>query len=58
MGVLGAGAWAFPRREFTVATRALRGLMSIMASPEVLSRMEQRAIQAEQMIELLTKQVW
>ncbi|XP_047470649.1 aminoacyl tRNA synthase complex-interacting multifunctional protein 1-like [Penaeus chinensis] len=28
-----------------------------MASPEVLSRMEQRAIQAEQMIELLTKQI-
>lgn len=28
-----------------------------MASPEVLSRMEQRAVQAEQMIELLTKQI-
>ncbi|XP_071534873.1 aminoacyl tRNA synthase complex-interacting multifunctional protein 1 [Panulirus ornatus] len=28
-----------------------------MASPEVLSRLEQRAIQAEQMIDLLTKQI-
>lgn len=33
------------------------GVISKMASTEVLNRLEQRAVQAEQMIETLTKQV-
>merc|ERR1712106_498720 len=40
-----------------VASKAFRGLWSIMASGEVVSQLEQRAVQAEQMIDLLTKQI-
>lgn len=40
-----------------MASKAFKGLWSIMASGEVVSQLEQRAVQAEQMIDLLTKQI-
>merc|ERR1712121_617539 len=41
----------------TLASKLFKGFWTIMASGEVVNQLEQRAVQAEQMIDLLTKQI-